>query len=82
MVDSNFVRLLKRVMGGEWMADYRYDRRLQQLAHAVVEGQDARTVNWAILDFAALVCKPRRPACKACPLIMHCAYGQTQVSGQ
>jgi A/G-specific adenine glycosylase len=73
MVDANFVRILVRVVGGEWMADYRYDRRLQQLAYEVVIGHDARTVNWAVMDFGALVCKPRRPQCPTCPLRLVCS---------
>lgn len=76
MVDSNFVRLLRRVFGGEWMSDYRYDVRLQSLAQAVVDGStDPRAVNWAVLDLGAAVCLPRHPQCGACPIRDYCLTG-------
>jgi A/G-specific adenine glycosylase len=74
MVDSNFVRLLHRAFLGDWMSDYRYDKRLQALALAVVSG-DPRTVNWAVLDLGALVCLPRVPRCSACPIRDQCLTG-------
>lgn len=75
MVDANFVRLLRRHFGGEWMADYRYDPRLQGLAaEMVTHAQDPRKVNWAVLDFAATVCRPHRPRCGECPLLSNCVF--------
>jgi A/G-specific adenine glycosylase len=75
MVDANFVRVLHRAFAGPWMADYRFDPRLQGLAQAVVDdGWDAREVNWAILDLGSLVCKPRSPRCEECPLSGYCNY--------
>lgn len=77
MVDVNFVRILRRAFEGPWMADYRYDRRLQDLAQGVVDGaRDPRRVNWAVLDLAAKVCRPRRPNCWECPIIQECASGR------
>jgi A/G-specific adenine glycosylase len=74
MVDSNWVRILRRIFSGPWMADYRYDPRLQALAQAIVEaGGDPRHVNWGMLDLAAAVCTPTRPACPVCPLAQGCA---------
>jgi len=79
MVDANFVRVLRRVFGGRWMSDYRYDRRLQGLAQAVVDGaSDSRAVNWAVLDLGATVCKPRNPACARCPLRSACDWANSQ----
>ncbi len=82
MVDTNFVRLLHRVFGGDWRADYRYDPRLQALAQGVIDGaRDPRPANWAVLDLGATVCVPRRPRCNECPLAPGCRYrAQTQSS--
>jgi A/G-specific adenine glycosylase len=75
MVDSNFVRVFQRFFGGPWMADYRYDPRLQGLAQALVDGAgDARSVNWAVLDLGALVCVPVAPPCSACPIRPGCGF--------
>lgn len=73
MVDANFVRILRRVFGGTWKADYRWDGRLQGLALEVVSASDdPRTANWAILDLGALVCRARAPLCQACPFATVC----------
>jgi A/G-specific adenine glycosylase len=75
MVDANFVRVLKRYFGGEWKSDYRYDKRLQTLALAMVSGApDSQVVNWAVLDLGALVCKPMTPNCAECPLTESCEF--------
>lgn len=74
MVDSNFVRIILRVFRGPWMADYRTDRRLQELASAVVAGgTNPQATNWAVLDLGALVCRPASPACRLCPLRGMCS---------
>lgn len=78
MVDSNFVRILRRVFAPPWTSDYRYDERLQALALSVVSSsEDPRTVNLAILDFGAMVCRPRRPNCGECPLADLCDFGRS-----
>ena len=76
MVDSNWVRILHRAREGEWMADYRYDPRLQGIAQAIVEAHtEPREINWAMLDLGALVCRPANPLCGECPLVGSCAHG-------
>jgi A/G-specific adenine glycosylase len=75
MVDSNFVRVVTRIFGGEWMADYRHDRRLQMIVEAIVSSaRQPTTVNWAILDLGAAICRPRSPNCEVCPLLRSCLY--------
>lgn len=78
MVDSNFVRIVRRIFVGEWKADYRYDDRLQAIASAIIAGAaDPRVANWAILDLGAQVCVPRRPRCDWCPLSTWCSFATT-----
>lgn len=82
MVDTNFVRVLARVFEGPWMSDYRYDKRLQQLASEMILAcSDARITNWAVLDLAATVCRPARPLCGQCPLLTDCGFGMANVVG-
>jgi len=74
MVDSNFVRLVHRVFGGVWRADYRYDSRLQALALDLVgAATSSEAVNWGVLDLGASICTPRAPRCPVCPLRTICA---------
>jgi adenine-specific DNA glycosylase len=77
MVDTNFVRVVRRAFQGDWMSDYRYDVRLQALALAIVRGgRDARSVNWAVLDLGARFCKPGVPDCDGCPIQPFCLTGR------
>lgn len=77
MVDSNWVRVFSRLYGGKWMADYRYDARLQGLAQEVVNAARCpRSLNWAVLDLGATVCTPRNPSCDRCPLATDCHFAR------
>lgn len=74
LLDVNMARVLERYFGPRKLADIRYDPYLQGLARAVVNAPDSQYVNWAILDFAALVCKARTPRCQVCPLASGCQF--------
>ena len=74
LVDVNMARVLERFFGIRKMADIRYDPYLQDLAHKVVNHQEAKYINWAVLDFAAIVCKVKTPQCLICPLSIKCIY--------
>jgi len=74
LIDVNMARVLERYFGPRKLADIRHDPYLQQLGHAVVDHPRAPEVNWAILDFAALVCTVKRPRCFNCQLAAACQY--------
>jgi A/G-specific adenine glycosylase len=74
LVDVNMARVLERFFGPRQMADIRYDPYLQSLARKIVDHVDTKKINWAVLDFAALVCKPRNPACNICLIKSKCLY--------
>jgi A/G-specific adenine glycosylase len=82
MVDTNFVRIVHRLLPGPWMADYRFDRRLQAIGLELVKAaKDPRVANWAVLDLGAVTCTPRQPSCPTCPLRAHCVTGQRDTRG-
>ncbi|NOT52286.1 MAG: hypothetical protein HOP10_13525 [Chitinophagaceae bacterium] len=74
LIDVNMSRLLERYFGKRKMADIRYDPYLQKLSYKVVRHSRAKEINWAILDFAALICKAQKPICKFCQLNSTCTY--------
>ncbi|HZY80974.1 MAG TPA: hypothetical protein VFE50_15735 [Cyclobacteriaceae bacterium] len=74
LLDVNMARVLERFFGYRNLADIRYDPYLQDLSKAVVAHSEAITVNWAVLDFAALICKSKTPLCENCPLTKKCLY--------
>lgn len=74
LIDVNMARVLERYFGERKMADIRYDPYLQNLAYEVVNTPLSKEINWAILDFAAMVCKARKPLCETCLLRNKCLY--------
>lgn len=74
LIDVNMARVLERFFGPRNLADIRDDPYLQTLARKVVEDSDSLKINWAILDFSALVCKANVPECLVCPLQLNCDY--------
>jgi A/G-specific adenine glycosylase len=74
LIDVNMSRVLERVFGPRKLADIRYDPYLQELSYKIVEHESAKEMNWAILDFAALICKPRNPMHNNCPLRGNCSF--------
>ena len=73
-VDVNMARVIERFFGPRKMADIRYDPYLQDLAYKVVNHFQAKYINWAILDFAALICQANSPKCITCLLSRNCMF--------
>lgn len=72
LLDVNMARVLERYFGPRELADIRDDPFLQNLAHTIIlVSNDYINTNFAILDFAALICK-RRPLCYQCPVRSGC----------
>lgn len=74
LLDVNMSRVLERYFGPRKLADIRYDYYLQDLSKKVVNCKDPIKMNWAILDFGALVCKASNPKCNCCPLNTKCLH--------
>ena len=76
LIDVNMARVLERVFGPRKLSDIRYDPYLQQLAICVVQCKAPAKMNWAILDLASVICKPRNPDCNTCPVVTICVWTQ------
>jgi A/G-specific adenine glycosylase len=74
LLDVNMARLLERFFGQRKLADIRYDPYLQTLSYRIVNLEKSKILNWAILDYAALICKKLNPKCKNCYFNSHCFY--------
>jgi A/G-specific adenine glycosylase len=73
LLDVNMARVIERFVRARKLADIRHDPWLQEAAHWFVR-RGSRELNWAALDFAALVCRARRPLCLECPVSARCRY--------
>ena len=74
LLDVNMARLLERFFGERKLADIRYDPYLQTLAYRVVNIKESKELNWAILDYASLICKKIKPSCLQCFLNSKCKH--------
>lgn len=75
-VDANVVRVCRRLTSVRPRRSKEPSRREMDLAKQLVRcAADARTLSWALLDFGALVCRPRGPLCGSCVLARGCRYG-------
>ena len=74
-VDVNMARVVDRFFGPRELVDIRYDPYLHAVAHEIVKNRkESLQLNWAVLDFAALVCQARRPRCEICPMTSKCLW--------
>jgi A/G-specific adenine glycosylase len=77
LLDVNMARLLGRFLGSPARTEAGPKRSLHVPALRLVSGKRSLEVNWAALDFGALVCRARRPRCPECPLRTRCrSYAQ------
>jgi A/G-specific adenine glycosylase len=76
LLDVNMARLLGRFLGPSVSAESSPRRALHALALRLVRSKRSLEVNWAALDFGALVCRARRPLCPECPLRTRCEYAR------
>jgi len=77
LLDTNMARVIERLFGPRRLVDIRYDPELQATARLLVGDKTPSTVNWAILDLAATVCKTTNPICDRCPLVAWCLHPQS-----
>lgn len=78
LLDVNMARLLERFFGERKLADIRHDPYLQTLAYRVVNIEESKKLNWAILDYASLICRKLKPNCSNCLIHSKCKLFNTK----
>jgi A/G-specific adenine glycosylase len=78
-VDTNVRRVLGRILAGDTAAPSAAE--LQRVADATVPGDRAAEWTHAVMDVGATICRPRRPACEACPARPWCAFARGERPG-
>jgi A/G-specific adenine glycosylase len=77
VVDANVIRVFARFFGvTSQKARPRDDVLMWRLAESLLPHSRATEYNRALIDFAALVCRPRIPLCSVCPLSRECCLGR------
>jgi len=78
-VDANVCRAIGRLFGMEARGEARRDPKFREVARRLVPEGKAKEFNWAMIDFAALICKPRNPRCHVCPFAELCDYTKKRI---
>jgi A/G-specific adenine glycosylase len=67
VVDGNVIRILSRYFGITSPANTSQGKKIYaELAQSLLPEENAATYNQAIMDFGAVICKPRNPLCNQC----------------
>jgi A/G-specific adenine glycosylase len=73
LVDANVERILCRLDNiDQPVKQPATQKLLLQRCQDLLPHDDARNFNQALMEFGALVCTPKKPACPTCPLQQHC----------
>lgn len=74
VVDGNVFRVLARYFGIATPTDTTAGRKtFRELAERVMNRKHIGDYNQAIMEFGAMQCVPKNPACARCPLVQTCA---------
>ena len=81
IVDTNVARFLHRIYGIDepLPSNPARNKKLINMAQALIPEGRARDFNWAVLDLCSLVCKASTPECPKCPLNSLCILGNQNI---
>lgn len=73
VVDGNVFRVLSRFFGMRQPVDSTAGKKLfTDLANELLDNKLPGIYNQALMDFGAVICKPKQPLCNTCPLKSKC----------
>jgi len=76
VIDSNIARVINRYSGLGLEGEIRRKKVIIDIAKVLFDTEKPGAFLFALLDFTALVCKPRTPECCRCLLQAKCKYFQ------
>ncbi|MES2061578.1 MAG: A/G-specific adenine glycosylase [Bacteroidota bacterium] len=78
VVDGNVYRVLARYFGiDEAINSPKGKKMFQKIADDVLDNARPALHNQAIMEFGAMLCKPKNPACVICPVHINCVAFKT-----
>ena len=82
VLDGNVFRILSRFFGLHMATDTTEGKKFYKvLAEQLLDKREPAAYNQAIMDFGAVICKPKQPLCFSCILVIKCeAYRTNQVA--
>jgi A/G-specific adenine glycosylase len=82
LLDTNTVRVAGRYLGFPVHAESRRRAPVKRAVASLVDPDMSRVSNLAMLDLAAMICRPRHPLCASCPVAECCTWRQTELLTQ
>jgi A/G-specific adenine glycosylase len=79
LLDTNTVRVSGRIFGLIITDSSRRSLKFRNILESLIDIEHPREFNWALIDFAAIVCKSRKPDHPNCPFTNYCKYYTLQV---
>jgi len=79
LLDVNMSRLFGRFFDAKNGKTISFSKEMKLFAQEFTNIRKCKELNWAVLDFAAIVCKARNPRCKICPISKKCSYNNFQI---
>jgi len=77
ILDTNTVRIVGRVFGIPVSDSSRRNKKFRELYQSLMDVKRPREFNFAMIDLAALLCKPTNPVCYQCPVRNKCRHGMS-----
>lgn len=75
IVDSNIIRIYHRIFNlRSDKSRPRTDKKVWDFANRMLPEKNFRIFNFALLDFAAKICKARNPLCEDCFFYKYCCF--------
>jgi A/G-specific adenine glycosylase len=78
LLDTNTVRVTGRILGLRINDSSRRSKQFRQILENSIDKRHPREFNWALIDFASLICKSQRPFHEKCPVREQCTYYLSQ----
>lgn len=75
LIDTNTVRIAGRLCGLEIKDSSRRNRRFRMIIQELVDHEQPRNFNYALLDLANHVCAKKKLGCVECPVFKYCRHG-------
>lgn len=73
VLDGNVYRVLARLFGIEAPIDKPHGQRIfKETLNSIFDDKNPALWNQAVMEFGAMMCTPKKPNCKECPVSQHC----------
>jgi len=82
-VDGNVKRVLARMLALDYPVNHSSSAKLyKKAADALLDEKQPGNFNQAMMELGALVCRPKNPDCKSCPVRNYCIAFKKDLVGQ